>query len=173
MVTERGWEDGPSPAFGGDAEWEGEMVYAYEAEFERSPEEGCWYVTFPDFDDAITSGDSVEDAAMMASDLLTLLIAEEVDNGRELPRPTFHEPPLSVVCVDVTEDVIEGTKLLTVKEAAEYLEVSPSRVSQLLSAGQLEAREFHGRRMVTIDSVNRRAASRPEAGRPRKELAAV
>lgn len=145
------------------------MVYAYEAEFTHDRMDECWYVRFPDFDGSLTEGFDVSDAAANAADLLTLLIAERLDEGDPLPQPTFHEPPLSVVCVDVTPDVIEGTKLLTVKEAAEYLEVSSSRVSQLLTSGQLEARDFHGRRMVTIASINDRIANKPAAHRPRKE----
>ena len=170
MVTARGWEDVPSPDLEREHERGAGMVYAYEAEFTHSEEEDCWYVRFADFD-AITDGDSIEDAAYMAADLLTLLIAERLDDGKELPKPTFHEPPLTVVCVEVNDDVIEGTKLMTVKEAAEFLEVSPSRVSQLLSTGQLEAREFHGRRMVTVESVDRRWRDKPAPHRPKKEVA--
>ncbi len=144
------------------------MVYVYEAEFTHDIEDECWYVRFPDFDNSLTEGFSVNDAAENAADLLTLLIAECLDDGDALPVPTFHEPPTTLVCVDVTLDVIEGTKLLTVKEAAEYLEVSSSRVSQLLSSGQLEARDFHGKRMVTIESVSARMMNKPAAHRPKK-----
>lgn len=148
------------------------MVYAYEANFERSEEDDCWYVSFAGFDEAITSGDTVEEAASSAADLLTLLLAEYLDEGKALPEPTFHEPPLSVVCVRIADEDIRATKLVTVKEAAELLGVSPSRVSQLLSDGRLGSVEYHGRRMVTLESVNERIASKPAPHRPRKTVGA-
>lgn len=57
---------------------------------------------------------------------------------------------------------------MTVSEAAEYLEVTPGRVSQLLSSGQLEPYMYGNTRLVTIASVNERLANKPEAHRPRK-----
>lgn len=149
------------------------MVYAYEARFEKSDEDSCWYVSFDSFEDAITSGDTIEDAVSSAVDLLTLLLAEHLDEGKPLPAPSFHEPPLSVVCVSITDDTIEETKLVTVKEAAELLGVSPSRISQLLSDGRLDAREFHGRRMVTLESINERIANKPAPHRPRLNAVAL
>lgn len=143
------------------------MVYAYEARFEKSDEDSCWYVSFDCFEDAITSGDTVEDAASSAADLLTLLLTECLEEGKPLPVPSFHEPPLSVVCVNISDDTIEGSKLVTVKEAAELLGVSPSRVSQLLSDGKLATKEFHGRRMVTLESINERITHKPAPHRPK------
>ena len=149
------------------------MVYAYEADFQRSEEDDCWYVSFDDFDKSITSGDTIEEAASSAADLLTLLLAEYLDEGKALPAPTFHEPPLSVVCVRVDNETSRGTELVTVKEAAELLGVSPSRVSQLLSDGRLGAVEYHGKRMVTLESVNDRIANKPAPHRPRKAVGAL
>lgn len=144
------------------------MVYAYEALFERDEDEGCWYVSFPDFEGAFTDGDTLQDAATAAAEVLTLFVAEHLDRGWQLPEPTFHEPPYSVVCVEVDMRVIEKTKCETFAQAAEDLGVSQARVSQLVKAGKLDARDFDGRRMVTIASVNARKANPPAPHRPKR-----
>ncbi len=148
------------------------MCYVYGATVERT-EYDTYFLRFPDFPGAFEEGETMCDAVVGATEVLKLFIAEYLDEQKCLPRATFDESIRVVFSVEVTQDFVEETRLMTVKEAAEYLEVSPSRVSQLLSTGQLEAREFHGKRMVTIDSINKRVASKPAAGRPRKDLAAV
>lgn len=152
------------------------MRYVYEAAFEHVVDESgdYWTVDFPDFGgDCFTDGRTVEQAAANAVDVLVLTVASYVEDGWDLPRPTFHEPPLAVVCAEVDERAIEMTKCLTIAQAADELGVSRSRVSQLLSAGRLESREFDGRRMVTIDSVNARKASPPAPHRPRGHVEAA
>lgn len=143
------------------------MCYIYGATVERT-EYGTYWLRFPDFPGAYEEAESYRDVIVGAAEVLKLFIAEWLDRKGYLPEATINEGTQVVVCVEMAEDYIEETKLLTVKEAAEYLEVSPSRVSQLLGNGQLEAREFHGRRMVTLDSVNDRIANKPAAHRPRR-----
>lgn len=60
-----------------------------------------------------------------------------------------------------------GVEAVSNSEAAEMLEVSRGRVSQLISAGILET-DDEG--WVTVESIERRIASNPKAGRPRKAV---
>lgn len=60
------------------------------------------------------------------------------------------------------------SEIMDTNEAAEFLGVSPRRVKALISAGLLEGRRFGGVWIVTRESVERRKAENPKAGRPRK-----
>lgn len=165
MVTEKGRETTLAPALNEEAG----MVYTYEADIEYSDEDGTWYVEFTQFPGAFADGDTVEEAAKAASDVLSLFIAEYLDEDIPLPKPSFHEPPKTIVSVDVTDEFRAVSKCVTVTEAAEMLEVSPGRVSQLLSSGGLEPYMHGNTRLVTIASLNARMAAKPSTGRPRKE----
>lgn len=70
--------------------------------------------------------------------------------------------------VEVTDEDIATSRCMTIKQAAEELGVSISRVSQLVTRGTLEAYEHNGDRLVTIASVNERKANPPAPHRPKK-----
>lgn len=146
------------------------MVFTYEADFEYSEEDLCWYVDFPVFNgDCFADGSTVEEAVSNAADALTLVVSEYLDEGKELPKPAFHVPPRAIVCVEVDAQTIERSKCMNYGQAAEELGISKARVSQLVKAGRLEARTFDGRSYVTIASVNERKTNPPAPHRPRKE----
>lgn len=63
------------------------MRYAYPFEMEAQPE-GGWTVTFPDVPEAITEGDTEEEAEVMAEDALVTALSAYIDDGRPLPRPS-------------------------------------------------------------------------------------
>ena len=148
------------------------MRYSYEAELRYSEEEHAWYAEFPGFDgSAYADGDTVEEAVRNAAGVLELTICDYLDGGRALPAPSFHEPPLTVISVEVDDGAIAASRCMSVLDAAELLGVTPGRVSQLLGKGQLEAYEYRGTRLVTIASVNARRTSAPRTGRPRKAVA--
>ena len=141
-------------------------TYVYEACFVNDKD--GWFVDIPAFDGAFTDGKTVDEAAKNAAEVLRLLIAEYLDEGRPLPTPTFHNPPLAVLSVEVTDEIIALSKCVTVSEAAERLGVSSSRVSQLLSNGQLESFVHGNTRLVTLASLNDRINNKPPSHRPRK-----
>lgn len=65
------------------------MLVSYPALFyydqaEKEP----FFVTFPDFENSATQGKSVADAMAMAADWLGLTVADEIENNRELPKPS-------------------------------------------------------------------------------------
>ena len=167
-------EDGataPSPAKVGR---EAAMIFTYEAVFEYSEDDLCWYVDFPAFQgDCFTDGGTIEEAAGNAADVLTLVICEYLDEGIELPEPTFHVPPRSIVCIDIDREAIERSKCLTYSQAAEELGISKARVCQLVKSNRLDAKSFDGKGYVTIASVNKRKANPPASHRPRRETPAL
>jgi len=73
----------------------------YQAVLEPQPE-GGFTVTFPDLPEAITEGDSHEEAVFNAAEVLGLCLDVRMDQGDELPRPTqtpggvWITPPASV-----------------------------------------------------------------------------
>ena len=67
------------------------MLVSYPALFyydtERS-EVVPFFITFPDFTNSATQGESISDAIAMASDWLGMNVADYIENKRELPTPS-------------------------------------------------------------------------------------
>ena len=144
--------------------------YVYQIVLEPAQEGGyCVYV--PDLDGCATYGDDFFDAIKMASEALELYVASLLDEGIEVPQPTNRPCPegCESVFVSFETDETVGTKVMSAAEAARRLGVSRGRVSRLLRAGILEGRNDWGNIFVTEESVERRLASNPKPGRPRKK----
>ncbi|MCQ2466395.1 MAG: type II toxin-antitoxin system HicB family antitoxin [Clostridia bacterium] len=63
------------------------MSKFYSAIFHEADEGGYW-VTFPDFPECMTQGETLEEAYKMASEALGLCIDEKLRNDVELPNPS-------------------------------------------------------------------------------------
>lgn len=148
-------------------------MYSYEAVFEYQAEDCGWLVSFPAFEGAVAFGKTVEAACDNAATVLRLFIAQALDDGMDLPEPTFHEPPRTIVSVEVDEAYRIRTSCVTITEAAAELGVTTGRVSQLVTQGVLCSLEFDGRRYVTIESLNKRKSSRRAAGRPKRNASDI
>ena len=73
------------------------MRYAYPYELLRQPE-GGFTVIFPDVPEAITQGETAEEAAAMAADALVTALSFYTDNAERLPHPSpAHGRPLAFV----------------------------------------------------------------------------
>lgn len=73
------------------------MRYAYPYELVPQPE-GGFTVTFPDVPEAITQGETEEEAAAMAEDALVTALSFYTDKGEPLPRPSpAHGRPVAYV----------------------------------------------------------------------------
>lgn len=149
------------------------MTYAYEARFDYQEEDEGWLATIPAFEGAVAFGKTIPEACSSIATVLQLFIVQWLDDGRSLPKPSFHEPPFSVISVDVDDAYRVRTRCMTITEAATELGVSIGRVSQLVTSGILAAIELDGRRYVTIESIERRKRNHRGAGRPKKAVAAV
>lgn len=75
------------------------MIYQYMARVE--PSEGGFLVSFPDVPEAITEGDSREDALANAADALSVALRGYLAEGRDVPAPASQGKGLSPVPVDV------------------------------------------------------------------------
>lgn len=126
-----------------------------------------WTGRFPQFD-SVTQGNTREEVVSNLADLLTLLVAEHTEEDRPLPKPA-HVAECVTVSIDVDQSDIDETHYMTQEQAQEYLGLGKSRVSQLAKSGQLEARRFGRRNMVSIASVEAFANSPRKAGRPSKD----
>lgn len=60
--------------------------YIYPAVF--TPESGGYTVLFPDFDACFTDGNTLEEAARMAEDVLCLTLYDLEERGEEVPTPS-------------------------------------------------------------------------------------
>ncbi len=50
-------------------------------------EDGYFFVSFPDFDEAVTDGETMEEALFNAQEVLTLTLESRMDEGMEIPEP--------------------------------------------------------------------------------------
>jgi len=140
--------------------------YTYEAVIEQ--QEDGFIVHFPQLPDAYTDGNTRAEAIENAAEVLALSVAGYLDNGKPLPKPKRVTECISVSIV-LTDEDREAMKYLTLSQAAEDLEITPGRITQLIKSGKLHDKYFDGIRMVSIKSVNTYKQSSRKAGRPRKE----
>lgn len=149
------------------------MRYNYPAVFEKN-ELGGYSVWFPDLPECYTDGDDMDDAVSMAAEAMELVIESYIDNGRELPEPSFDvEVPSGGRLALVSTNVDTANRLLTSHDAAAMLGVSDARVRQLVLAGKLKARKQGRDNYVYLWSVLERLNNPPASGRPRKAPAAA
>ena len=52
----------------------------------ENKEDGLFYATFPDIDDCFTDGDSFDNAVINAKEVLELVLATYIDNGKPIPK---------------------------------------------------------------------------------------
>lgn len=142
------------------------MRFNYPGLFELN-ELGGYSVSFPDLPECYTDGDSLEDAVNMAAEALELVIEFYLDNGRQLPAPSFDaEVPDGATRVLVSVEVDSRDRLVTSREAAKLLGVSDARVRQLVLSGALAAQKQGKNTLVYLKSVLARLQSPRKSGRP-------
>ncbi|MCL2529032.1 MAG: type II toxin-antitoxin system HicB family antitoxin [Coriobacteriia bacterium] len=146
-------------------------MYIYEATITK--EDGYYYAEFADIGAAYADGATFEEAVKAAAETLKLVLAEHLDTGLQLPRPTFQlssDVAMRVaIAVDVTQEFIEQSKCVPASEAARMLGLSKGRISNMINSGVLQAVPYGNDRLVTLASINDRLKNPRGAGRPRKE----
>ncbi|HBF73731.1 MAG TPA: hypothetical protein DDW71_00525 [Lactobacillus sp.] len=66
------------------------MLVTYPAIFYYDPSEKVkYFVHFPDFKNSATQGNDINDAMAMAADWLGIMVADSLENGRDLPTVSF------------------------------------------------------------------------------------
>ena len=110
----------------------------YPARFVRDKESGGFVVTFPDVPEAITEGESLEEAMRQAEEALELALTFYVEASKDLPRPgplkrgmrLVPVPPLSEAKFMLYEELrYAGIRNI---DLARRLGCSPSQVDRLL-----------------------------------------
>lgn len=69
------------------------MKIAYQCIVEKQ-EDGKFLVTFPDFEEAFTEGESLTEALFNAEEVLTLTLGGRMDEGIDIPVPVVGNPNL-------------------------------------------------------------------------------
>ncbi len=142
----------------------------YLQEFEILDDDGMFVALPFDFDGG-TQGATFEEACEMALDWLRTELEQRAICGERLPRYTIGNEPREggrIVLLG-TDAGIESVRGVLPSEAARMLGVTPGRITQMVSAGQLQPFCRGGRTLITLDSVEARAAAAPKSGRPRKQ----
>lgn len=106
---------------------------------------------------AFADGDTREEAIAHATEALMAFLADDLNNGLT---PAGYERSAEVVALSVEIDHEDAREAAcrTFKDAALDLKVSAPRITALVKAGKLVVELVDGRRMITIDSIERYAA---------------
>jgi antitoxin HicB len=110
----------------------------YPAKFTPDPESGGYVVTFPDVPEAITQGETLEEAAAMASEALELALTFYTEKWADLPAPGKLKRGMRLVRVPALSEaklsLYSALRAAGIKkvELARRLKCSPSQVDRLL-----------------------------------------
>lgn len=63
------------------------MLVSYPALFYKDPE-GGYFIHFPDIENSGTQGEDISDAMFMASDYLGIVIADDIESGIKISKPS-------------------------------------------------------------------------------------
>jgi antitoxin HicB len=110
--------------------------YVYRAEFERGSRRGV-VVSFPDVPEAVTQGDDVADARVMAEEALGLALLSYPARGLSLPKPRATNKRL--VEIGVAPDVAAK---LAVLESFLAARISKSELARRLGKDEKEVRRI-------------------------------
>ena len=119
----------------------------YPANF--APDGKFFLVTFPDFPEAITQGDSIEDALLHAADVLESVLDHYIENGLPIPAPS--KPKRGQRLVELPASY--AAKILLLNEMA-LQKVRPAELARRLKVTPQEInRLIDWRHTTKIDSI--------------------
>lgn len=101
------------------------MKYAYPAYF-RPAEKGMFEVSFPDLENCYTSGENLEDAILMADDVLNLMLWTMEKDGCPIPKASKIEdlhPEENVIVSYVAADTFKYSKKMDKKAVKKTLSI--------------------------------------------------
>jgi len=110
----------------------------YPAKFTLDRKDGGFVVTFPDVPEVHTFGDTMEEAAAMASEALELALTFYTDKWADLPEPGTLKRGMRMVCVPALSEakfrLYSALRKAGLKktELARRMNVSPGQVDRLL-----------------------------------------
>ena len=110
----------------------------FPAKFTADEESGGFTVTFPDVPEAITEGDTVEEAATMAAEALELALTFYTEEWKDLPKASAPKRGMHMIAVPALSEakfkLYSALRASGIKkvELARRLGCSPSQVDRLL-----------------------------------------
>lgn len=118
---------------------------------------GGFVVTLPDFPEAVTQGESVEDAMEQAIDCLDEAVAARINDREPIPVPSvqgdlYVEPSFDIAAKAAIYAAVREQKL-TISALARRLEVGETEVRRLLDP-------YHQTRPARLDKVARKLGKR-------------
>lgn len=117
------------------------MEFAYPARFSKE-RDGGYLVTFPDLPDAITQGDSLDDAKEMAADCLAETIGARIAERADIPIPSATRRGQILIAVPAHVAVKAALYVamqqqgVSLSELARLLGGQPVQVRRLLDPGK-------------------------------------
>lgn len=147
-------------------------LYMYEALI--YPSNVGFEVYVPDLD-VYTQGEDLYDAAFMGQDLIQTWVSCLLEEGREVPEPTFGRkaPEGGYVMGIATDAPVPEVPEMSVEDAAGILGVSKARVYAMVKDGVLDGRKVGASVLVSTASVKDRFNNPRAAGRPAASPAAA
>ncbi len=123
------------------------LTASYPAKFSREANGAGYHIRFPDFPEALTGGEDLEDSYVQAADCLAEAIAGRIARGDEIPSPSIRKRGQHDISVP----------LYLAPKMALYLALRKRRISNTGLARQLGLSETVIRRML-----NPRHKTKPE-----------
>jgi antitoxin HicB len=136
------------------------MQFSYPATLTPDPT-GGFVVTFRDWPEAITQGDTVEEALLEAADCLEEAVAARIDDCGEIPASSARLREEHAVAVPI-QTALKAALFLAVRETG----VGPTELARRLGINEKEARRLldprHASKAATLErallAVGRRLA---------------
>jgi antitoxin HicB len=136
------------------------MQFSYPATLTPDPT-GGFVVTFRDWPEAITQGDTVEEALLEAADCLEEAVAARIDDRGEIPASSARLSEEHAVAVPI-QTALKAALFLAVRETG----VGPTELARRLGINEKEARRLldprHASKAATLErallAVGRRLA---------------
>ena len=111
--------------------------FTYPMKLTPDKDDGGYIVTCRDLPEAITQGESIQDALTEAADCLEEAIAARIDDRRDIPEPSALERNERAVSVP-TSMALEAAVYLAVREAG----IGNSELARLMKLDDKEARRM-------------------------------
>jgi antitoxin HicB len=113
------------------------------------PDGKFYLVTFPDIPEAITQGDSIEDALLHAADVLESAMDHYIENGLAIPKPSRPKRGQEMVALPASY----AAKILLLNEMA-VQKVRPAELARRLKVTRQEVnRLINSRHTSKIDGI--------------------
>lgn len=111
--------------------------FAYAVKLTRDKDEGGYVVTCRDLPEAITQGETIDEALAEAADCLEEAIAAHIDDGKDIPAPSAAKRGERAVSVP-TSMALKAAVYLSVREAG----ISNSELARRMKLDEKEARRI-------------------------------